>query len=189
MAETITAIEPPPATPTVADERLARQTLWKRFLTRPEFGALAGALVVWLLFAWQAKDTWLTWGGTATYLDTAALFGLSAIPVALLMIGGEFDLSSGVMVGTAGMFTGFFAVHHGFNFWLAMALSLVICLAIGFLNGFMVIKSGLPSFIVTLGTFFVLRGFNLWLTQKITSQTNVTGVDKTGGFSSADKLF
>jgi len=192
MAGTITtteSLQPPPATRPVADERLARQTLWKRFLTRPEFGALAGALVVWLLFAWQAKDTWLTWGGTATYLDTAALFGLSAIPVALLMIGGEFDLSSGVMVGTAGMFTGLFAVHSGFNFWLAMALSLVICLAIGFLNGFMVIKSGLPSFIVTLGTFFVLRGFNLWLTQKITSQTNVTGVDKTGGFSSADKLF
>jgi simple sugar transport system permease protein len=192
MAEAITAtesLEPPPAEPTVADERLARQSVWKRLLIRPEFGALAGALVVWLLFAWQAKDTWLTWGGTATYLDTAALYGLSAVAIALLMIGGEFDLSSGVMVGTAGMFTGLFAVHSGFNFWLAMALSLVICLAIGFLNGYMVIKSGLPSFIVTLGTFFILRGFNLWLTQKITSQTNVTGVDRTGGFSSADKLF
>ena len=63
MAKTISAtesLEPPPATPTVADERLARQTLGKRILIRPEFGALAGALVVWLLFAWQAKDVWRT---------------------------------------------------------------------------------------------------------------------------------
>jgi len=52
-----------------------------------------------------------------------------------------------------------------------------------------VIKSGLPSFIVTLGTFFVLRGFNLWLTQRVTDQTNVTGVDQTSGFSSARKVF
>jgi simple sugar transport system permease protein len=192
MAETITtteSLEPPPPIATVADERLARRSIWKRLLIRPEFGALAGALVVWLLFAWQAKDTWLTWGGTATYLDTAALYGLSAVAIALLMIGGEFDLSSGVMVGTAGMFTGLFAVHSGFNFWIAMALSLIICLAIGFLNGYMVMKSGLPSFIVTLGTFFVLRGFNLWLTQKITNQTNVTGADQSSGFSSAEKLF
>ena len=56
----------------VTDERLARMSLWKRFMIRPEFGALAGALVVWLLFAWQAGDVWLSWQGTATYLDTAA---------------------------------------------------------------------------------------------------------------------
>jgi simple sugar transport system permease protein len=173
----------------VEDERLSRQMWWKRILIRPEFGALAGAAVVWVLFATQASDTWLTWGGTSTYLDTASLYGLSAIGIALLMIGGEFDLSSGVLVGTAGMFAGLFSVHSGLNLWLAMALSLLLCLFIGFLNGYMVVKSGLPSFIVTLGSFFVLRGFNLWLTQKITKQTNVGGVDQTGGFSSAHKLF
>jgi simple sugar transport system permease protein len=142
-----------------------------------------------VLFATQARDVWLSWGGTATYLDTAALYGLSAVAIALLMIGGEFDLSSGVMVGTSGMFAGLFSVHSGLNLWLAMLLSLLICLAIGFLNGYMVVKSGLPSFIVTLGTFFVLRGFNLWLTQKITDQTNVSGVDQVGGFSSAETAF
>jgi simple sugar transport system permease protein len=173
----------------VTDERLARMSLWKRFMIRPEFGALAGALVVWLLFAWQAGDVWLSWQGTATYLDTASLYGMSAIAVAMLMIGGEFDLSSGVMVGTAGMFAGIFSVHSGLNLWLAMALSLLICLTIGFLNGYMVVKSGLPSFIVTLGTFFVLRGFNLWLTQRVTKQTNVTGVADQPGYSSARKIF
>jgi simple sugar transport system permease protein len=189
MAQTVTSPEVTGRPAKVADERLGRQAWWKRLLIRPEFGALAGATVVWILFATQASDTWLTWGGTATYLDTASLYGLSAVAVALLIIGGEFDLSSGVLVGTSGMFAGIFSVHSGLNLWLAMGLSLVICLGIGFLNGYMVIRSGLPSFIVTLGSFFALRGFNLWLTQEVTNQTNVGGVSGTGGFDSAKKLF
>ena len=95
------------------DERLARTSLLRRLLIRPEFGALAGAIVVWLLFASQARSVWLSWLGTSTYVETAALYGLSALAVALLMIGGEFDLSSGVMVGTTGMFCGLFAVALG----------------------------------------------------------------------------
>jgi simple sugar transport system permease protein len=173
----------------VADERLARMSLWKRLLIRPEFGALAGAVVVWVLFAWQAGSVWLSWQGTATYLQTSSLYGLTAIAVALLMIGGEFDLSAGVMTGTTGMFAAIFSVHSGMNLWVAMFLSLAIALAIGFLNGYMVVKSGLPSFIVTLGTFFVLRGFNLWLTQRVTGLTNVTGVYATPGSEAARKIF
>jgi simple sugar transport system permease protein len=171
------------------DERLARMSLWKRLMVRPEFGALAGAVVVWLLFAWQGGDVWLSWQGTVTYLDTAAAYGLTAIAVALLMIGGEFDLSSGVMTGMTGMFAALFAVHSGLNVWLALALSLLIALAVGFLNGYMVVKSGLPSFIVTLGTFFAIRGFNLWLTQRVTEQTNVTGIENEAGYESARKVF
>jgi simple sugar transport system permease protein len=171
------------------DERLARMTVWKRLMIRPEFGALAGAVVVWLLFAWQGGDTWLSWAGTSNYLSVSALYGLTAVAVALLMIGGEFDLSSGVMTGMTGMFAGIFAVHTGINVWLAMGLSLLIALFVGFLNGFMVVRSGLPSFIVTLGTFFAIRGFNLWLTQRVTNQTNVTGIESEPGYDAAHKVF
>ncbi|MGH9138553.1 MAG: hypothetical protein ACRD0G_16155, partial [Acidimicrobiales bacterium] len=55
----------------VTDERLARRPLWIKLMIRPEFGALAGAIVVWLLFAWQGGDTWLSWQGTKTYVETA----------------------------------------------------------------------------------------------------------------------
>ena len=147
-------------------------SLFKRLLIRPEFGALAGAVVVWpvrqqylspytifplsLIPLWtpfphlssitsvrwcwlviallvphlmvvsrppelhltaQARSVWLSWQGTATYLDTSALYGLTALAVALLMIGGEFDLSSGVMTGTTGMFAAIFAVEFGMTFW------------------------------------------------------------------------
>lgn len=173
----------------VEDERLARKSPAVRFMIRPEFGAFVGALVVWLLFAWQAGRIWLSWQGTATYLESAASYGLTAIAIALLMIGGEFDLSSGVMTGSTGMFAALFAVHAGLPMWLSLLLALVIALGIGFLNGLMVHLSKLPSFIVTLGTFFALQGFNLWLTQRVTNQTNVTGIAQEAGFSFFRKVF
>jgi simple sugar transport system permease protein len=173
----------------VVDERLARRSPLVRLMIRPEFGALAGAIVVWLLFAWQAGSTWFSWQGTATYLDTAALYGTSALAVALLMIGGEFDLSSGVIVGTTGMFAALFAANAGWHVVPAMLVSLLIAAVIGVLNGVMVIKSGLPSFIVTLGVFFAFRGFNLWLTQRVTRTTQVTGIEGADGFSLARKVF
>jgi len=176
-----------PKAPT--DERLARSSLLVRVMIRPEFGALAGALIVWALFAWQGGDVWLSWQGTKTYLETAALYGVSALAVALLMIGGEFDLSSGVIVGTTGMFTALFAVHTGWHVGIAMAASLVIALIIGAVNGLMVVISKLPSFIVTLGVFFAFQGFNLWLTQRVTNQTQVSGIELEPGFEFGRKFF
>ena len=171
------------------DERLARTSPVVRFMIRPEFGALAGAIIVWVLFAWQGGDVWLSWQGTATYLDTSSLYGVSALAVALLMIGGEFDLSSGVIVGTTGMFASLFAVHAGWHVSISIIGSLLIAVAIGVLNGVMVVTSKLPSFIVTLGVFFALRGFNLWLTQQVTETTQVVGLEDAGGFELGRRLF
>lgn len=173
----------------MADERLAKMSPLRRLLIRPEFGAIAGAIAVWILFATQARSVWLGWLGTANYIDVSAMIGLSAVAVGLLMIGGEFDLSSGVMVGTTGMFAALFSVHSGMHVLLAAGLSLVIALLLGLLNGLMVLKSGLPSFIVTLGTFFALQGFNLWLTRTVTNQTNVTGIDEMPGYEAGRTIF
>lgn len=171
------------------DDRVVRTSRLIRLLIRPELGAFAGAIVVWALFAWQGGDVWLSWRGTATYLETAALYGVSALAVALLMIGGEFDLSSGVIVGTTGMFTGIFAVHSDLHVGVAVLASLGIAVAIGVLNGVMVVASKLPSFIVTLGVFFAFQGFNLWLTQQVTGTTQITGIDQADGYAFARKIF
>ncbi|MFX8828941.1 ABC transporter permease, partial [Acinetobacter baumannii] len=78
--------------------------------------------------------------------------GIVAVFVALLMIGGEFDLSSGVMVGTSGLFAGLLITQLGWNVWAAIAATVVMAAVIGFINGILVIRTALPSFIVTLGT-------------------------------------
>src|SRR5437588_6071718 len=91
-----------PASP--VDERVARTSPVRRLLVRPEMGALAGSIAVWLFFVLVAgRNGFLSLGGAATYLQVAAELGIMAVPVALLMIAGEFDLSVGSMLGATGM--------------------------------------------------------------------------------------
>jgi simple sugar transport system permease protein len=189
MADTATALPgagPPAAGP--ADERLARKGLVRRLLTRPELGAVIGAVAVYLFFAWQA-DTFATVGGTANFLDPASTLGIMAVAVGLLMIGGEFDLSAGVMTGSTALVTGLLATEAGWNIWLAMLVALVFALTIGFLNGLLVIRTGLPSFIVTLGTFLMLQGVNLGVTKQVTETVQVRGIDAAPGYDSARSVF
>ena len=93
-----------------------------------------------------------------------------ATPVALLMIGGEFDLSAGVAVTSSALTASLFCYEFTTNVWVGVAVALVVALLIGFLNGWIVVRPGIPSFLVTLGTFFMLQGLNLALTQTITNR-------------------
>ena len=77
------------------DERLVEASLLKRLLSRPELGAAAGAILVWLIFAIVAPTGFLSLRGTASYLEVSAQLGILAVAVSLLMIAGEFDLSIG----------------------------------------------------------------------------------------------
>jgi simple sugar transport system permease protein len=183
---------PEPAVPTPAsplDERLVHLGIGKQLLTRPDIGAFVGAVAVFLVFGYFARD--VNWLGDpaiwAIWSDQAAQYGIVAVPVALLMIGGEFDLSAGVMIGSSGLLLGYLATHANMNIWPAMALVLLFGLVIGFLNGITVIKTRLPSFIVTLATFFVLQGVNAALTLNLTGTTAIEGIDEASGYESAQR--
>ncbi len=186
MSDQATAVKPP--TPTsVVDERLADVSLLTKLLRRPELGALMAAAVVLLFFA-LTTDDFGTLDGAANWTDVASTIGIPAVAVALLMIGGEFDLSAGVMTGTAGLFMGVMATEVGMNMWLAILLTLIAAAAVGFINGYMVVRTRLPSFIVTLATFFVLQGVNLGVTKEITGTVRVSGLSTVGGYESAFDL-
>ncbi len=141
------------------DERVAATSIATKMLQRPELGALIGAAVIFFLFwSFDTTGNFAAVGGTAGWTDIAAPIGIIAVFVSLLMIGGEFDLSTGVMVGTAGLMTGLLATEYGLNISVSIAIVFAFALLVGFINGVIVVKTGLPSFIVTLATFFVLRG-------------------------------
>jgi simple sugar transport system permease protein len=180
------AAAPPPVP--VADERLANISLASRILRRPEIGALLAAVVV-AIFFWTQNSLFLKLDGIANWTDVASTIGIPAVMVALLMIGGEFDLSAGVMTGSAGLMMGILATEVGMNIWLAIVLTLIAATAVGFVNGYMVMTTKLPSFIVTLATFFVLQGVNLGVTKAITNQVSVSGIDLAAGYESANKIF
>ena len=122
-------------------------------------------------------------------LYQCSTIGIVAVAVGMLMIGGEFDLSAGVMVTTAGLLNAMFCYQLGINLWVGAVLSLVFCLAIGFLNGYLVMRTGIPSFLITLGTFFVLQGANLGVTKLVTGSVSTPNINQMDGYSSLSWIF
>lgn len=173
-----------------ADERLTSESFLRKLLKRPELGAVGGAIAVWLFFVTIAGDSgFLTLKGTATYLEVAAELGIISLAVSLLMIGGEFDLSVGSMIGATSMIMAVLSGHFGWSVWAAMAVALAIALFIGFLNGNLVVRTKLPSFIVTLGTLFMIRGATIGLTRLVTGRTQIGDVDEAPGYLVARAIF
>ncbi len=172
------------------DERLLQASFLKRLLLRPELGAVSGAILVWVLLAIVAGERgFLSLRGTANYLQVAAELGILAVAVALLMIGGEFDLSIGSIIGGAGMVIAVLSVQYGWNIWAAIGVSLIVSLVVGALNGLLVVRTKLPSFIITLGSLFIIRGLTIAETRGITGRTQVGGVKHVLGYDSAVKFF
>jgi simple sugar transport system permease protein len=181
------------AAATTRDERLARVGAVSRLLQRPEIGSLVGVVAVFVLFAATAHGFSSTGFGSLTgaarWTDEASNIGIMAVPVALLMIGGEFDLSAGVMVGSSGLLLGLLVTNGGLPIWPAILIVLAFGVAIGFVNGMLVVTTKLPSFIVTLATFFILRGLNLGGTLRITGRVYIENIDEASGYRWARKLF
>jgi simple sugar transport system permease protein len=167
---------------TATDERVVRVGMLKRLLVKPELGSLIGAIIVFVFFALQS-DVFRSSEGIANWLDPASTLGIMAVAVALLMIGGHFDLSAGVQIGTAGITTGLLTTYYGVDTFASLALSLLLVLAIGFFNGYLVVRTGLPSFIITLGSFLMLQGLNLGVTKLVTNTVQVNNFDQVGGYS------
>ncbi len=160
-----------------ADGRVRRVGLLRRLLTRPELAAVAGAVLVFIFFAVTAGDLgFLTFSGTMSYLQVAAQLGIVAVPVSLLMIAGEFDLSVGSMVGAAGMIIAISTTEYGWPLWAGVLAAFVVAFGVGLFNGYVVIRTGLPSFIVTLGMLFALRGLTIGFARLLSGRTQI-GID------------
>ncbi len=151
---------------------------------------MAGAILVWAFFAAVAGDQgFLTRRGTAAYLEVSAELGILAVTVALLMVAGEFDLSVGSIIGATGMLMALLTVEAGWPVWGAIAAAVALALAIGLLNGLVVVRTGLPSFIVTLGTLFIFRGATIAVTREVTGRTQLSGVSASPGYDLAHGVF
>lgn len=170
---------PATAAPTTAtsDERL-RQTPWlRKAMARPELGAVAGTILVFAFFAIAARGTGMFSAlGIINFLEVSAQLGIIAVAACMLMIGGEFDLSIGSMIGAAGVIIAIPAVQFGWPLWLCILLAFGFACMVGYINGTIVIKTGLPSFIVTLAALFILRGATIGFTRLITGRTQVSGL-------------
>ncbi|WP_030614740.1 ABC transporter permease [Streptomyces fulvoviolaceus] len=171
-----------------ADERLLETSPLRKLLGRPELGSVVGAIAVFVFFALVA-DGFLRAASLNTVLYASSTIGIMAVPVALLMIGGEFDLSAGVLVTTSALVSSMFSYQMTANTWVGVGVSLLVTLAIGAFNGLMLTRTKLPSFIITLGTFLMLTGLNLGFTKLIDGTVSTKSISDMEGFPSAQDVF
>ena len=164
-----------------ASDRLRQTSLAQRLLARPAAGALVIVVFVFIVFSalslLRGSTAFLSIPGVLNYVGVASQVGIIATAVALLMIAGEFDLSVGSLVGFAGIIIGIGSTIWGLPIWLSILLSMALTTGLGVLNGLIVVRTGLPSFIVTLATMFIIAGLSSVLVLGLTNITFIS-IDK-----------
>jgi simple sugar transport system permease protein len=169
---------------------LKRQSGWRRLFSRPEFGSLAGVALVFIFFGLTAHGSGMfAADGILNWTEVSAQLMIIASGAALLMIGGEFDLSVGSMIGFAGMMIAIPMVYFGWSVLASTAFAFAGALLIGFLNGWIVVRTRLPSFIVTLASLYILRGLTIALSIVFSNRTIVSGIKEAAGDSVIPILF
>jgi len=164
------------------------QAVWKRILRRPEAGALVGAILVFVFFSVVAPP-FRQFPAFTTVLYQSATIGIPAVAVSMLMIGGEFDLSAGVAVTSSSLAASIFATQVAGSLWIGVIFALFVSLAIGALNGYLLIRTKLPSFLVTLGSFLMLQGLNIAITKLVTGNVATQDISSMAGFSIGQAIF
>ncbi len=185
-----TAANDPAIAAAQRDERLKNASALQRMLSRPELGAVSGLVLITIFFLSTANPAMFTAAGIMNFMAPASQLGILAVAAALLMIGGEFDLSIGSMIAFAGLIFAAALVVWQVPLIVAIILTLVFAALVGAVNAQIVLKTGLPSFIVTLAFLFILRGLSLvglkWATG---GATQLRGVKEAVGASYLAGLF
>src|SRR6476659_2887819 len=182
MSQSLKSPAPSPDSPAKpAETGPSSKSLMTRAMARPEIGAFIAAVVLYIFFFIVAPP-FRSLESFSTVLYASSTIGIVAVGVGLLMIGGEFDLSAGVAAITYGLTTALLCYQLTLNMWVGAIVSLLLAFAIGWVNGYLVVRTGIPSFLVTLGTFFVLQGANLGVTKLMTGSVASQNVADIDGF-------
>jgi simple sugar transport system permease protein len=132
--------------------------LLRSLLQRPELASLGGLAAAFVVFSILRPDLFLSHDNGVNVASLAAQYGIVAVGVTLLMIAGHFDLSVGTIVGLTGWAMYYFGNVLGLPPILTILCALAVGTLLGGLNGVIQVRTGLPSFIITLATSLVYRG-------------------------------
>ena len=120
--------------------------------------ALISVAALAVMFSILTPDTLLTGVSISNVITFSVILGIIVIGVAILMVAGEFDLSVGSTFAVVGFTYGVMISQGGMNVWLAALIAVGAGALLGLFNGTVVVKSGNPSFIITLGMLLAYRG-------------------------------
>jgi simple sugar transport system permease protein len=145
----------------------------KSVLRRPEAGSilsLVGVVVFFVVFGGANLGT-LT--GAASWVNLAANLGIVAIPVGLLMIAGELDISIGAMVPAGSMATAILSGQYGLPISVCIVGALAVGVGVGLVNGLLTVRTSVPSLIITLGTLVAMQGIVLSTSMLLANNASV----------------
>jgi len=136
-----------------------RQKLFLKIISNKEFASIFTLIVLWILF-YILNLSFLSLSNLSVLFTVIPIYGITVLGVTLLMIAGEFDLSVAATFALVPLVIQLL-MSDGINAIAAIIIGLLLAALIGFLNGIITVKTGIPSFIVTLGTLFVWLGIAL----------------------------
>ncbi len=143
-------------------------------MRRPEMGAFLGMVFVAVFFTIFGGVLFLSPNGIASWLNVAANLGIIAVPIGFLMIAGELDISIGAMVPASSMCIAIVSGYYGLPIAVGIIATLAFGALVGLINGLMVIRTAVPSLIVTMGTLFAIAGLMLFLSIVLTKTTSLS---------------
>lgn len=160
-------------TSAVTSNNQKTSTAFGQMIRRPETGTILGLIAVFIFFAIFAGEIFLMPAGFSSWLNIAAEIGIIALPVGLLMIAGELDISVGAIIPASSLTVAIISGHYGAPEYIGIGAGLGVGLLIGFVNGFLVNRTGVPSLIITIATMFGVMGLTLGLTVMLVGSTGV----------------
>lgn len=147
-------------------------TVFGRLSRRPEMGSFLGMVAVFIFFAIFAGTVFVSPAGFSSWLNVAAEIGIVALPVGLLMIAGELDISIGAVIPAASLTTAVVSGHFGAPDVIGIMAGLGVGLLVGFVNGVLTVRTQVPSLIITIGTMFAVMGMTLGFSVLLTGSTS-----------------
>ena len=150
-------------------EAISQRRLWQGSLARLarryglQIGIVCVFLAMWALFIVGAPKTFLSPEIYAAYMSTIPFFAIMALPLTMVVIAGEMDLSFPSIMAI-GLLVFVRVFENTGNVVLAFVACLVAGFLVGLLNGIIVVKLGIPSLVATIGTQFFWRGVVLVIT-------------------------
>ena len=144
-----------------------------QYLRRPEIGSVLSLLAVIAFFVIFGGVDLGNLLGAASWVNFAANLGIVALPLGLLMIAGEMDISIGAMIPAGSMTVAIVSGYFELPILVGMLCALGIGVLVGLVNGILTVRTSVPSLIITLGTLVAMQGVVLGGSVLITGSASV----------------
>jgi simple sugar transport system permease protein len=145
----------------------------KSFLRRPAAAALLSLVAAVAFYVIVGRADIFALVKAASWLNFAANLGIVALPVGLLMIAGEIDISFGAMIPAGAITTAMLSGHYGLPIEVGILGALALGVVVGLINGLLTTRTRVPSLLITLGTLTIMQGVVLWVAMRVVGNASI----------------